>query len=105
MLSKKPIAGESLHSETPDWQPLEDMAPHHIDDFMWMFEVKLANGTRLHVYKHYWTRRYMHLSKDRRAFVYLWEDGRYEEVAPCWLFDLALRRSLVPPDPEEWRHR
>jgi hypothetical protein len=71
MLSKEPIVGESLRSETPD------------------------------AYKHYWTRRYMHLSKDRRAFVFRWD----EEVAPCWLFDLALKRSLVPPDPEEWLHR
>ena len=98
MLSKKPIAGEMLPpSDKPNWQPLEDLAPHHIDDFMWMFEVELADGTRLQAYKHYWTRRYMHLSEDRRAFVYRWGEGDYEEVAACWLFDAVLRRSLTAP--------
>lgn len=102
MISNKPIAGEGLPSHEPNWQPLEDTAPHRIDEFMWMFEVELEDGTRLQAYKHYWTRRYMHLTSDRRAFVYRWDDGLYEEVALCWLFDLVLRRSLIPPDPEEW---
>jgi hypothetical protein len=100
MNSDKPIPGKSTQYKEPDWQPLLDMAPHHVDDFMWMHEVELEDGTRLHAYKHYWTRRYMHLSSDRRAFVYR-EGSLYEEVAPCWLFDLALRRSLVPDDPWE----
>lgn len=102
MLSEKKIKGEMLGNFEPNWQPLEDTAPHHIEDFMWMFEVELADGTHLQAYKHYWTRRYMHLSSDRRAFVYCWDDDLYEEVALCWLFDLALSRSLIPPDPEEW---
>lgn len=107
MPAKQTITGEMTDTCEPDWAPLLAVAPHHVDDFMWMFEVELADGTRLQAYKHYWTRRYMHLSSDRRAFVYIWNEdlnengGRYEEVAICWLFDLALKRPLYPPTTEE----
>jgi len=53
--------GKTVDRETPDWQPLLDLAPEHRDDFMWMFEVELDNGERVHAFKHYWTRRYLHL--------------------------------------------
>jgi len=83
--------------EHPDWGPLIELAPEHVDDFMWMFEVELENGVRLHAYKHWETRRYLHLDHSGRAFVYLWDenlaaddDGRYEEVDPQWLLSLVL---------------
>ena len=43
---------------------------------MWMFEVELSNGKRLHAYKHIDTRRYVHLDRDGAAFVYE-EPDRY----------------------------
>lgn len=45
----------------------------------------------------------MHLTNDRRAFVFRDDNGLYEEVTPCWLFDLALRRSMLPINPLEER--
>ena len=46
---------------------------------MWMFEVELADETRLHAYKHVTTRRYLHVDATGRAFHY--ESGCYREVA------------------------
>lgn len=79
MPSKK-ISGEMTQYETPNWDPLlELLAEYLASDFMWMHEVELKDGTRLHAYKNRETRRYLHLSLDGRAFVYC-EDGRYSEV-------------------------
>lgn len=50
-----------LDARAPEWEPLLNFAPDHIDDFMWMYSVDLKDGTRLQAYKHYWTRRYLHL--------------------------------------------
>jgi hypothetical protein len=41
-----------LRGETPNWKPLLDLEPDHVDDFMWMFEVELDGGARIHAYKH-----------------------------------------------------
>jgi hypothetical protein len=62
-----------------------------------VFAVDLEDGRRLHAYKHYWTRRYLHLDSEGRAFTYMWDerdendDGRYEEVNPVWILDLVLQ--------------
>ena len=84
--------------ERPDWGPLIRIAPAHVDEFMWMFEVELEGGLRLHAYKHRETRGYLHLDHGGRAFAYIWEetrpeddeDGRYEQVDPHWLLGLVL---------------
>lgn len=47
---------------------------------MWMHEVELESGLRLHAYKHCDTRRYLHLDIEGRAFIYL--DPGYGEVDP-----------------------
>jgi hypothetical protein len=67
---------------------------------MWMFEVELENGLRLHAYKHWETRRYLHLDHGGRAFVYIWnddltaeDDGHYEEVDPEWVLKLVLKEE------------
>ena len=85
-------------STTPEWEPLLELAPDHIDDFMWMFEVELESGLRLHAYKHVETRKYLHLDKEGRAFVYLWsdqevpeEDPGYREVDPQCMLKEVLR--------------
>lgn len=94
----RPIHGRMTRNfEHPDWGPLVELAPEHVDDFMWMFEAELENGVVLHAYKHWETRRYLHLDYAGRAFVYIWDenlaaddDGRYEEVDPEWLLKLVL---------------
>jgi hypothetical protein len=94
----RPIQGRMLRNfDRPDWGPLVELAPDHVDEFMWMFEVELESGLRLHAYKHWETRRYLHLDHGGRAFVYIWnddltadDDGRYEEVDPKWLLRLVL---------------
>lgn len=75
------------------------LAPEHLGDFMWMHEIELEDGTRLHAYKHYETRRYLHLDHGGRAFVFAWdenrgvdEDSEYEEADPQWLLELVLAR-------------
>jgi hypothetical protein len=94
----RPVKGRMMRNyELPDWAPLVELAPEHVDEFMWMFEVELENGVRLHAYKHWETRRYLHLDHGGRAFVYIWnedltadDDGRYEEVDPEWVLKLVL---------------
>lgn len=70
--------------EEPVWEPLLEVAPEGIDDFMWMGEIELTDGASVQSYKHYWTRRYIHLDLGGRAFVYL-DGDRYEEVDAEWL--------------------
>jgi hypothetical protein len=72
-----------------------NLAPDHVIDFMWMGTVQLTNGTRLQTYKHYWTRDYLHLSEDGRAFVFV-PKTRYEEVNPPWLLMRVLRQRVDP---------
>jgi hypothetical protein len=93
----KPIRGKLLRVDAPEWEPLLNLAPDHVVDFMWMGTVQLVDGTRLQVYKHYWTRDYLHLAEDGRAFVFV-PKTRYEEVNPPWLLMRVLRKEL---DPEE----
>lgn len=90
--------------DTPDWEPLLELAAEHADEFMWMFEVELESGLRLHAYKHVETRRYLHLDKEGRAFVYIWpeeikdedEPGSYREVDPQRLLRLVLEGQPSP---------
>jgi hypothetical protein len=93
----RPKRGRVVNHEAPIWEPLIALAPDGLGDFMWMHEVELEDGTRLHAYKHYETRRYLHLDHGDRAFVFVWdedrledEDALYEEVDPQWLLELVL---------------
>jgi hypothetical protein len=100
MISRKKWKGEMTGSDTPVWQPLLDLVgTYGAKDFMWMFEVELEDGRSLHAYKHRWTRRYIHLTVDGRAFVYehaeedYEEPGWYREVEPEWLLERVLPRG------------
>jgi hypothetical protein len=93
--SRKAIRGRRLKVDAPEWEPLLNLAPDHVDDFMWMGTVQLTDGTRLQLYKHYLTRSYLHLSEDGRAFVFV-PKTRYEEVNPPWLLMRVLRTELDP---------
>lgn len=75
----------------PNWEPLLELAPEEIDDFMWMFEVELEDGAMVQAYKHWWTRRYLHLDFAGRAFIFL-DSGLYEEVDPAELLVVVLNR-------------
>jgi len=79
-----------LRSDTPVWQPLLDLAPDH---FMWMFEVELEDGRKLHAYKHWWTRRYIHLTLGGRSFAYEYS-GRYGSDDPGWYREVDPERQL-----------
>jgi hypothetical protein len=47
--------------------------------FMWMFEIELRNRTRLHAYKHRFSRCYLHLARDGRCFAFV-GDGYYRQI-------------------------
>lgn len=95
MPARRAIRGRMLKVPAPEWEPLLSLAPDHVVDFMWMGAVLLADGTRIQVYKHYWTRAYLHLADDGRAFVFV-PKTRYEEVNPPWLLMRVLRKELDP---------
>ena len=90
--------------DKPDWDPLLELAADHIDYFMWMFEVELESGLRLHVYKHIETRKSLHLDKEGRAFAYIWPKdeairdvddwGSYREVDPRRVLREVLRHRV-----------
>lgn len=94
-MPSKPQRGRYLKVDTPEWEPLLNLAPDLVVDFMWMGTIQLIDGTRLQAYQHYWTRAYLHLSEDGRAFVFV-PKTRYEEVNPPWLLMRVLRTELDP---------
>jgi hypothetical protein len=71
--------GKMSEQSEPVWEPLLELVPEDIGDFIWMGEAELTDGTRVQLYKHHLTRRYLHLDLGGRAFRYR-ESGRYEEV-------------------------
>lgn len=69
MSTARPISGDVVQAETPHWKPLLAVVGEGLAEwFMWMFELRLSDGTRMDVYKHVTTRRYLHLSADGAAF-------------------------------------
>lgn len=50
MSSRKAIRGRILKTHAPEWEPLLNLAPDHVGDFMWMGTVQLTDGTRLQAY-------------------------------------------------------
>jgi hypothetical protein len=85
----------SVHA--PEWEPLLNVASRHVDEFMWMFAVELVDGTRLQAFKNYWTRNYLHLDGEGRAFVYL-EPDRYEEIDLGWALFRVLEEDVLNKD-------
>jgi hypothetical protein len=49
--AKKWQRGRMTRNEEPAWEPLLEVAPEDIDDFMWMGEVELTDGGRVQMYK------------------------------------------------------
>lgn len=86
------IAGEGTQGERPDWEPLEKLVGYDgADDFKWMYEVELVDGTEIHVYRHIETREWLHLSTDGTAFVYT-RSGRYRRAPARWMAELVCYR-------------
>jgi hypothetical protein len=88
-MQSRAIRGQPLVQPVPEWGPLLALAPGHIDDFVWMFSVDCADGTRIHAYKHWRARRYLHLSEEGRGFVWR-SPNRYYEIDPHLLLDLVV---------------
>jgi hypothetical protein len=95
------IEGTASRSDTPNWEPLTKLIGTRLADwFMWMFDIVLADGVRVHAYKHTATRRSMHLAEDGRAFVFVGGE-RYREIRSRHAIDEAVAgwESLWPlPD-------
>jgi hypothetical protein len=94
------ITREMVQGERPDWDPLTHAL---LGWFMWMFEVELADGRKVHAYKHIVTRHYLHLTHDGRAFVFRPEHSYVEvdlEEAVTGLFAdwWSLKAPPAPPD-------
>lgn len=71
-----------MQGDRPDWRPLIDLIGEPlVGDFMWMFEVELSAGPRLHAYKHIDTRGYIHLSPKGLALAYIPSADRYRRVS------------------------
>jgi hypothetical protein len=83
--------GRSTDRREPIWEPLLEILPEDIEDFMWMGEVVLTDGTQIQFYKHYWTRRYLLLDLGGRTWVQK-ADDRYEEAEdPKRMIEIAFR--------------
>ena len=82
--------GDLRHCEKPEWRPLlEAVGERLTEGFMWMFWVELEDGSRLHAYKHYFTRAYLFLTEDGRAFQWA-PCGRYAPQRLDWAIEHAL---------------
>jgi hypothetical protein len=83
------ITGVLVQYDEPDWQPLYDIVGTELADwFMWMHEVELEDGVRVHAYKHIATRCYFHMATDGRALLYL-PGGIYRELDRRRAIDLV----------------
>lgn len=75
----------------PIWEPLLEVLPEDIEDFMWMGEAVLTDGTQIQFYKHYWTRRYLLLDLGGRTWMQK-DDDRYEEAEDAaWMLEAVFR--------------
>ncbi|MFT3864866.1 MAG: hypothetical protein QM729_11390 [Solirubrobacterales bacterium] len=86
---KKRMPGREPNGLRPDWRPLLSVAPDEVPDFMWMFRDFLEDGAVVEAYKHTWTRQYLHLDSNGRAYAFV--GAGYEEVDPYALLKQVLR--------------
>ena len=72
--------GSIVLGSEPNWEPLlAAVGEPHSGPFTWMYETHLRDGTRIHAYKHSWTRRYLFLSEDGRCFENT-QTGKYRQT-------------------------
>jgi hypothetical protein len=95
MNTKRTLSGEMAGCESPNWKPLQELAKQLLADFMWMGWLELEDGRRVEAYKHYYTRRYVHIDTEGNGFLYdRW--GRYRPVLA-----LSLLGAALAPDGEQ----
>ena len=93
MLERDLITGRMSQGDRPDWRPLTRVMDEElVGTFMWMYEVETSTSLRIQAYKHIFTRRYVHLDQDGRAWAWVGGD-RYRRVPLAPLLEEAL---------EEW---
>jgi hypothetical protein len=90
--------GKFSERREPIWDPLLELLPEDIQDFMWMGEAVLTDGTQIQLYKHYWTRRYLLLDRGGRTWIQTAGD-RYEEAEhPDWILNLVFKSGETRGD-------
>ena len=114
--------GATVGHLDPVWGPLERVVGLQLaGSFMWMHEVQLTDGTRIHAYKHRFSRRYLHLTPDGQSFRFeapsryrpsnlradirsvfmLWEDTLPNGIADMNVFErYAVEAALELADDE-----
>ena len=98
-MRERTITGTITDSDDPVWDPLVALVGgHHAVWFMWMYEVELSDGSKIHCYKHCSTRRSMHLGVDGRAWAYIGEH-RYRRIDPEIVVDAVLAGWVPEDDP------
>jgi len=96
------IHGRSLHSDAPNWQPLVDLVGSSLAEwFMWMFDIELADGEKVHAYKHIATRRYLHLAEDGRAFFYAGGERYCEALGHHAIREAFAGWESTSPEPDD----
>lgn len=80
MAPERAIRATVVQAEDPSWSSIEAALGTELAGwFMWMYELRLDDGTRVDAYKHITTRRYLHLAAAGLALQYSVE-GRYRGV-------------------------
>jgi hypothetical protein len=70
MVAATQIQGRIVQTDAPSWEPIVAVLADELAAwFMWMFEVELTDGVRLHAYKHTATRRYLFVGVDGHAYA------------------------------------
>lgn len=88
------IRGKLVQYEEPTWEPLLNLlGAERVGEFMWMHEVALDTGERVHAYKHIDTRRYIHLSDAGKTYTCV----DRERYGPMPAFEAA-ELTLPPAD-------
>jgi hypothetical protein len=96
------LTGVMTQGDTPSWTALEELLDEELlGSFMWMFEVRLEDGTRLNAYKHRMTRRYFHLADDGRAFYYVSPSSYCEVDRPTAIRAVFRPRKVWRPTKAE----
>jgi hypothetical protein len=95
------ISGRPTGTREPDWQPLIALVGLELVVwFMWMSQLELADGAVVNAYKHWSTRRYLHLAADGRAFAYMGSDRYLEVTVEQAVQEAFFEWDEVLPSPE-----
>lgn len=97
--------GTFIQAEHPDWEPaLALLGPSLTPWFQWMEELRLDDGTQVHVYRHVSTRRAIHIAAGAHRTFFFDPDGTgdsdevalYGEHAPARAIRLTFAGTELP---------